>query len=186
MNGRLGGTGKMIILPVDQGFEHGAARSFAPNPAAYDPHYHYQLAIDAGLSAYAAPLGHARGGRRHLRGADPDDPEDELRQLADAGIGGQGPGRDRLRRRRAAARLRRDRLHDLSGLLVAGSTCSRRSRRCARRPRARGSRRSSGPIRAARTFRRPARRRSTSPPTPRRSRRFWARMSSRSSSRPTI
>ena len=57
MEGKLGGTGKMIILPVDQGFEHGPARSFAPNPAAYDPHYHYQLAIDAGLNAYAAPLG---------------------------------------------------------------------------------------------------------------------------------
>jgi class I fructose-bisphosphate aldolase len=57
MNGKLGGTGKLIILPVDQGFEHGAARSFAPNPAAYDPHYHYQLAIDAGMSAFAAPLG---------------------------------------------------------------------------------------------------------------------------------
>ncbi|MDP9128194.1 MAG: fructose-bisphosphate aldolase, partial [Pseudomonadota bacterium] len=51
MAGRLGGTGRMIILPVDQGFEHGAARSFATNPAAYDPHYHYQLAIDAGLNA---------------------------------------------------------------------------------------------------------------------------------------
>ncbi len=55
--GKLGGTGKMIILPVDQGFEHGPARSFAPNPAAYDPHYHFQMAIDAGLNAYAAPLG---------------------------------------------------------------------------------------------------------------------------------
>jgi class I fructose-bisphosphate aldolase len=62
MNGRLGGTGKMIILPVDQGFEHGPARSFAANPAAYDPHYHYQLAIDAGLSAYAAPLGMIEAG----------------------------------------------------------------------------------------------------------------------------
>jgi class I fructose-bisphosphate aldolase len=55
--GKLGGTGKVVILPVDQGFEHGPARSFAPNPPAYDPHYHYQLAIEAGLSAYAAPLG---------------------------------------------------------------------------------------------------------------------------------
>ena len=55
--GKLGGTGKVLILPVDQGFEHGPARSFAPNPAAYDPHYHYQLAIEAGLNAYAAPLG---------------------------------------------------------------------------------------------------------------------------------
>ena len=57
MAGRLGGTGRMVILPVDQGFEHGPARSFAANPPAYDPDYHYQLAIDAGLNAYAAPLG---------------------------------------------------------------------------------------------------------------------------------
>ncbi len=57
MQGELGGTGKLVILPVDQGFEHGPARSFAPNPAAYDPHYHFKLAIDAGLSAYAAPYG---------------------------------------------------------------------------------------------------------------------------------
>ncbi|MEO1329838.1 MAG: class I fructose-bisphosphate aldolase [Pseudomonadota bacterium] len=62
MQGELGGTGKMIILPVDQGFEHGPARSFAPNPAAYDPHYHYQLALDAGLNAYAAPLGPLEAG----------------------------------------------------------------------------------------------------------------------------
>ncbi|MCC5963679.1 MAG: class I fructose-bisphosphate aldolase [Rhodobacteraceae bacterium] len=62
MQGKLGGSGKMIILPVDQGFEHGPARSFAANPAAYDPHYHYQLAIDAGLSAYAAPLGMIEAG----------------------------------------------------------------------------------------------------------------------------
>lgn len=57
MHGKLGGTGKLIILPVDQGFEHGPARSFAMNEAAYDPQYHYDLAIEAGLSAYAAPLG---------------------------------------------------------------------------------------------------------------------------------
>lgn len=57
MTGHLSGTGRMVILPVDQGFEHGPARSFAANPPAYDPHYHYQLAIDAGLNAYAAPLG---------------------------------------------------------------------------------------------------------------------------------
>ncbi|PCJ96028.1 MAG: fructose-bisphosphate aldolase [Zetaproteobacteria bacterium] len=56
-NGALAGTGKMVILPVDQGFEHGPARSFAKNPDGYDPHYHYQLAIDSQCSAYAAPLG---------------------------------------------------------------------------------------------------------------------------------
>ena len=57
MNGKLGGTGKLLILPVDQGFEHGPARSFAINADAYDPEYHVKLAIDAGLSAFAAPLG---------------------------------------------------------------------------------------------------------------------------------
>ena len=71
MNGKLGGTGKMIILPVDQGFKHGAARSFAPNPAAYDPHYHYQLAIDAGLNAYAAPLGMLEAGADTFAGQIP-------------------------------------------------------------------------------------------------------------------
>jgi class I fructose-bisphosphate aldolase len=55
--GVLAGTGKFVILPVDQGFEHGPARSFAPNPAGYDPRYHVQLAIEAGCNAYAAPLG---------------------------------------------------------------------------------------------------------------------------------
>ena len=71
MNGKLGGTGKMIILPVDQGFEHGPARSFAPNPAGYDPHYHYQLAIDAGLNAYAAPLGMIEAGADTFAGQIP-------------------------------------------------------------------------------------------------------------------
>ena len=56
-HGKLAGTGKLVILPVDQGFEHGPVRSFAPNPDAYDPDYHFQLAIDAGCNAYAAPLG---------------------------------------------------------------------------------------------------------------------------------
>jgi class I fructose-bisphosphate aldolase len=57
MTGKLAGTGKLVILPVDQGFEHGPARSFAPNPEGYDPRYHFQLALDAGCNAYAAPLG---------------------------------------------------------------------------------------------------------------------------------
>ncbi|WP_420726015.1 class I fructose-bisphosphate aldolase [Hwanghaeella sp. LZ110] len=71
MQGRLAGTGKMVILPVDQGFEHGPARSFAPNPAAYDPHYHYQLAVDAGLNAYAAPLGQLEAGADTFAGQIP-------------------------------------------------------------------------------------------------------------------
>jgi fructose-bisphosphate aldolase, class I len=91
MTGKLGGTGKMIILPVDQGFEHGPARSFAPNPAGYDPHYHYQLAIDAGLNAYAAPLGPGSRGR-HLRRSDPDHPEGQQRQFADVEHRGQESG----------------------------------------------------------------------------------------------
>lgn len=70
-NGRLGGTGRMVILPVDQGFEHGPARSFAVNPPAYNPHYHYQLAIDAGLNAFAAPLGLLEAGADTFAGAIP-------------------------------------------------------------------------------------------------------------------
>jgi class I fructose-bisphosphate aldolase len=71
MHGKLAGTGKMVILPVDQGFEHGPARSFAQNPDAYDPHYHFQLAIDAGLNAYAAPLGMIEAGAGSFAGAIP-------------------------------------------------------------------------------------------------------------------
>ncbi|MFC3695099.1 class I fructose-bisphosphate aldolase [Chenggangzhangella methanolivorans] len=71
MTGKLAGTGKLVILPVDQGFEHGPARSFSVNPAAYDPHYHFQLAIDAGLNAYAAPLGMLEAGADTFAGQIP-------------------------------------------------------------------------------------------------------------------
>ncbi len=67
-HGRLGGTGKMVILPVDQGFEHGPARSFAPNPAGYDPRYHFELAIESGCNAYAAPLGFIEAGAAEFAG----------------------------------------------------------------------------------------------------------------------
>jgi class I fructose-bisphosphate aldolase len=71
MTGRLAGTGKLVILPVDQGFEHGPARSFAPNPEGYDPDYHFQLAIDAGCNAYAAPLGFLEAGAAKFAGQIP-------------------------------------------------------------------------------------------------------------------
>jgi len=71
MTGKLAGTGKMVILPVDQGWEHGPARSFAPNPPAYDPHYFFKLAIDAGLNAYAAPLGQLEAGADSFAGSVP-------------------------------------------------------------------------------------------------------------------
>ena len=71
MSGKLGGTGKLVILPVDQGFEHGPARSFAKNIEAYDPHYHFQLAIDAGLSAFAAPMGMLEAGADTFAGQIP-------------------------------------------------------------------------------------------------------------------
>ena len=70
-HGALAGTGRMVILPVDQGFEHGPARSFAPNPAGYDPRYHFELAIEAGCSAYAAPLGFLEAGAAEFAGAIP-------------------------------------------------------------------------------------------------------------------
>ncbi len=71
MHGRTGGTGKLVILPVDQGFEHGPARSFAPNPSGYDPRYHYQLALDAGCSGHAAPLGSLQAGAVEYAGRVP-------------------------------------------------------------------------------------------------------------------
>jgi len=70
-HGRLAGTGKLVILPVDQGFEHGPARSFGPNPPAYDPRYHFELAITAGCNAYAAPLGFLEAGAREFAGRIP-------------------------------------------------------------------------------------------------------------------
>ncbi len=69
--GRLAGTGKMVILPVDQGFEHGPARSFAMNAAGYDPRYHFQLAIESGCNAYAAPLGFIEAGAQEFAGQIP-------------------------------------------------------------------------------------------------------------------
>lgn len=66
--GTLRDTGKMVILPVDQGFEHGPARSFAPNPAGYNPHYHFELALESGCNAYAAPLGFIEAGARTFAG----------------------------------------------------------------------------------------------------------------------
>ena len=106
----------MVILPVDQGFEHGPARSFAPNPAGYDPDYHCQLAIDSGCNAYAAPLGFLEAVAGKFAGRDPAHPQAE--QLGHA-------ARRSTSRARAvtgsvkdarAPRLRGDRLHDLPGL----------------------------------------------------------------------
>ena len=70
-HGRLGGTGRMLILPVDQGFEHGPDQSFLKNPEAYDPHYHWRFAIEAGCSAFAAPLGFIEAGAREYVGEIP-------------------------------------------------------------------------------------------------------------------
>tara|TARA_X000001036_G_C20616582_1_gene781241 strand:+ start:296 stop:1216 length:921 start_codon:yes stop_codon:yes gene_type:complete len=64
MSGYLSGTGKLVILPVDQGFEHGPVKSFAPNPEGYDPDYHFKFGIEAGCNAYAAPLGFLEHGAK--------------------------------------------------------------------------------------------------------------------------
>ena len=69
--GRLAGVGRLLILPVDQGFEHGPGRSFAMNPPGYDPLYHYRLAVEAGCSAFAAPLGLLEAGAREFAGEIP-------------------------------------------------------------------------------------------------------------------
>lgn len=70
-HGSLAGTGKLVILPVDQGFEHGPEKSFSANPPAYDPHYHFRLAIDAKLSAFAAPIGLLQSGAHEFAGQIP-------------------------------------------------------------------------------------------------------------------
>jgi class I fructose-bisphosphate aldolase len=56
-HGRLGGTGYVSILPVDQGIEHSAGASFAPNPAYFDPENIVKLAIEGGCNAVASTLG---------------------------------------------------------------------------------------------------------------------------------
>jgi class I fructose-bisphosphate aldolase len=92
MEGKLGGTGRVVILPVDQGFEHGPARSFAPNPAAYDPRYLFELALEAGLNAYAAPLGMIEAGAATFAGAIPTilkvNSSNSLSTLKDQGVTG--------------------------------------------------------------------------------------------------
>src|SRR5262249_21540246 len=97
-HGTLGGTGKMVILPVDQGFEHGPHRSFAPNPPAYDPDYHFQLAIEAGCNAYAAPLGFIEAGAAKFAGEIPLilklNSSDTLAKMAGPCPAGTGSGKD--------------------------------------------------------------------------------------------
>ena len=70
-HGNLADTGRLVILPVDQGFEHGPARSFAPNPPGYNPLYHFELALESGCNAYAAPLGFLEAGADQYAGAIP-------------------------------------------------------------------------------------------------------------------
>src|ERR1044071_8901046 len=56
-HGRLGGTGYLSILPVDQGIEHSAGASFAPNPVYFDPENIVRLAIEGGCNAVATTFG---------------------------------------------------------------------------------------------------------------------------------
>ncbi len=101
MSGRLGGTGRLVILPVDQGFEHGPARSFAPNPAGYHPHYHFQLGIEAGCNAYAAPEGFLEAGAAEFAGQIPLilklNNNDSLHETPDPNSAITGSVRDALR-----------------------------------------------------------------------------------------
>lgn len=100
-HGRLGGTGRVVILPVDQGFEHGPDQSFAQNPPAYDPRYHFELAIEAGCNAYAAPLGFIEAAARDYAGEIPLilklNDADSLRQDADPSQARTADVKDALR-----------------------------------------------------------------------------------------
>jgi len=100
-HGRLAGSGRLVILPVDQGFEHGPARSFAANPPAYDPRYHFELAIEAGCNAYAAPLGFMEAGARDYAGEIPLilklNDNDSLRDDSDPNQASTGSVEDALR-----------------------------------------------------------------------------------------
>ena len=148
-HGRLAGTGKLVILPVDQGFEHGPARSFAPNPPAYNPHYHFKLAIEAGCNAYAAPLGFLEAGARDFAGEIPlilkTNDNDVLREETDPNQALTASVRDARfvwAVARPASRSTRDRR--------TSSRCTDSSALMPRRRSATGSRSSSGPIRAVR------------------------------------
>ena len=159
-HGTLAGTGKLVILPVDQGFEHGPARSFAPNPPAYDPDYHFQLAIDAGCNAYAAPLGFLEAAADKFAGQIPlilklnnSDTLAKMDQPCSAVTGSVKDAR--------APRLRGHRLHDLPGLGRAQHDVRGASRAHPRGEGRAACRRSSGRTRAARASRRRASRRST-------------------------
>jgi class I fructose-bisphosphate aldolase len=100
-HGTLAGTGRMVILPVDQGFEHGPVRSFAPNPEGYDPKYHFELAIESGCSAYAAPLGQLSAGLAGFEGEIPTilklNNSDTLAKTEDAHSALTGTVKDALR-----------------------------------------------------------------------------------------
>ena len=101
MSGRLKGTGRLVILPVDQGFEHGPARRFAPNPSGYNPHYHFELGIEAGCNAYAAPLGFLEAGAAEFAGQIPLilklNNNDSLYETKDPGSAITGSVKDALR-----------------------------------------------------------------------------------------
>ena len=179
-HGRLAGTGKMVILPVDQGFEHGPARSFAPNPAGYDPRYHFELAIDAGCNAYAAPLGFIEAGAAEFAGDIP-----LILKLNNTDSLGEG--------RRAAAPRSRARVDDALrlGCAAIGFTiypgsgaaqrrCTAQIRELTEEAQAQGPRRRGLVVPARRRASpRTARPRSTSWRTPRRSPASSARTSSR-------
>ena len=116
MQGKLGGSGRLVILPVDQGFEHGPARSFAPNPEGYDPHYHFRLAIDAGLSAYAAPLGMLEAGADSFAGQIPTIMKVNSANSLVSRQSGAGAGHHRFGAGGAAPGVRGHRFHHLPRL----------------------------------------------------------------------
>ena len=133
-HGALGGTGKLVILPVDQGVEpRPRAAALPPNPPAYDPRYHFELAIDAGLSAYAAPLGFLEAGARDYAGDLPLilklNNRENLHSDADPTQALTGSIADCL-----ALGLRWHWLHGLSGFGPCGRRCTKSCKPWPKRP----------------------------------------------------
>ena len=178
-HGRLGGTGKLVILPVDQGFEHGPARSFAVNPAGLRSALPFRAGDRGGLQRLCRAARFHRGGRARIRRGNSAHSQGQQPRRACRTKRIPLPGADQQRGGRVAARLRRDRVHDLSRLGASRRNVRASARGCGRGEGGRAGRRDLVLSARLRPEQGGRDRRSTCAATPRRSPRNSARTSSR-------